>query len=118
MLADEGVTRGRVRHVVDPVAVAKTWRGIAEAEGLSIRDLVIRFAAKHTFVGTPVQVAEQINRHVQEEASDGFVIVGHTNPTGLDEFVDRVIPELQERGVYRTEYEPGATLRDTLGLTP
>jgi hypothetical protein len=44
------------------------------------------------------------------------VIIGNTNPTGLDEFVDRVIPELQERGVYRTDYEPGATLRHTLGL--
>ena len=67
-------------------------------------------------MGTPVQVAETINRHVQEDASDGFVIVGSTNPTGLDEFVDKVIPELQERGVYRTDYEPGATLRRTLGL--
>ena len=113
---DQGVTRGRVRHGADPAVIAQGWRELAEAEGLSIRDLVIRFAAKHTFVGTAVQVAETINRHVQEDASDGFVIVGSTNPTGLDEFVDRVIPELQERGVYRTDYEPGATLRQTLGL--
>ena len=113
---DQGVTRGRVRHGADPAVIAQGWRELAEAEGLSIRDLVIRFAAKHTFVGTPVQVAETINRHVQEDASDGFVIVGSTNPTGLDEFVDRVIPELQERGVYRTDYKPGATLRQTLGL--
>jgi FMN-dependent oxidoreductase (nitrilotriacetate monooxygenase family) len=113
---DGGVTRGRVRHGADPAVIAKGWRELAEAEGLSIRDLVIRFAAKHTFVGTPVQVAEDINRYVQEDASDGFVIVGNTNPTGLDEFVDRVIPELQERGVYRSDYEPGATLRQTLGL--
>ncbi|MET0955840.1 MAG: NtaA/DmoA family FMN-dependent monooxygenase [Cryobacterium sp.] len=114
--ADQGVTRGRVRHDSDPAAIARGWRTLAETEGLSIRDLVIRFAANHTFVGTPVQVAETINRHVQEDASDGFVIVGSTNPTGLDEFVDRVIPELQERGVYRTEYDEGATLRHTLGL--
>ena len=113
---DQGVTRGRVRHDSDPAAIARGWRALAEAEGLSIRDLVIRFAANHTFVGTPVQVAETINRHVQEDASDGFVIVGNTNPTGLDEFVDTVIPELQERGVYRTDYKPGATLRQTLGL--
>ncbi|MCU1446219.1 NtaA/DmoA family FMN-dependent monooxygenase [Cryobacterium sp.] len=113
---DQGVTRGRVRHDSDPAAIARGWRALAEAEGLSIRDLVIRFAATHTFVGTPVHVAETINRHVQEDASDGFVIVGSSNPTGLDEFVDRVIPELQERGVYRTEYEEGATLRRTLGL--
>lgn len=113
---DQGVTRGRVRHDSDPAAIARGWRTLAETEGLSIRDLVIRFAANHTFVGTPVQVAETINRHVQEDASDGFVIVGSTNPTGLDEFVDKVIPELQERGVYRTEYKPVATLRQTLGL--
>ena len=44
------------------------------------------------------------------------MIVGNTNPTGLDEFVDRVIPELQERGVYRTDYDENATLHETLGL--
>ena len=42
--------------------------------------------------------------------------MGTTSPHGLDEFVDRVIPELQERGVFRTDYEEGATLRRTLGL--
>ncbi|PJJ62129.1 NtaA/DmoA family FMN-dependent monooxygenase [Compostimonas suwonensis] len=115
VVADEGLTRGRVRHG-EPLAVARAWREKAEAEKLSIRELVIRFAARHDFVGTPVAVAEEINRHVQEDASDGFVVIGHTNPTGLDEFVDRVIPELQERGVYRTDYEPGATLHETLGL--
>lgn len=116
VVVGDGVTRGRVRHIADPIEIARGWRAKSEAEGLSIRDLVIRFAAKHTFVGTPERVAETINRHVQEDASDGFVIIGNTNPTGLDEFVDRVIPELQERGVYRTDYEPGATLRHTLGL--
>ncbi|GGF22009.1 NtaA/DmoA family FMN-dependent monooxygenase [Subtercola lobariae] len=111
-----GIARGRVRQFADPVAVSRAWRQQSEAEGLSIRELVISFAAKHTFVGTPAQVAETINRHVQNDASDGFVIVGHTSPTGLDEFVDTVIPELQERGVYRRDYDEGATLRQTLGL--
>ncbi len=54
---------------------------------------------------------------MQERASDGFVVVPHTNPYGLDEFVDRVVPLLQERGVYRESYDEGATLRDTLGLS-
>lgn len=112
----DGVTRGRVRHAKDPVAIALAWREQAAAEKLSIRDLVIKVSSRHSFVGTPTQVAEEINRYVQNDASDGFVIVGNTNPTGLDDFVDRVIPELQERGVYRGDYTPGATLRQTLGL--
>src|SRR5699024_8231187 len=48
-------------------------------------------------------------------AADGFILVPHITPGGLDEFVDRVVPELQERGVYRDAY-PGTTLRENLGL--
>lgn len=110
------IVQGRVPLFPDPQATAAAWRALTEARGWSIRDLVISFAANHTFVGTPQSIAETINRHVQDDASDGFVIVGHTNPTGLDEFVEQVVPELQERGVYRTDYEPRATLRQTLGL--
>jgi FMN-dependent oxidoreductase (nitrilotriacetate monooxygenase family) len=114
---DVTVTRGRVRHE-NPAAVAKAWREKADAEKLSIRQLVIELTGRHSFVGTASEVASEIDYFVQERASDGFVIVGSTNPHGLDEFVDRVIPELQERGVYRTAYEPGATLRDNLELPP
>ena len=53
---------------------------------------------------------------MQTDAADGFILVPHLTPHGLDEFVDRVVPLLQERGVFRTEYEEGATLRRTLGL--
>lgn len=104
------------RDVPDPFAVAKEWRRIAEAERLSLRELVIRVSGRQSFVGTPVTIAAEINRYVQERASDGFVVVGTTSPYGLDEFTDRVIPELQELGVYRRDYEQGATLRQTLGL--
>ena len=113
---DSAIARGRAQVIADPIAVANAWREKAAAQGLSIRELVITIAAKHTFVGTPSFVASEIDRYVQEEASDGFVIVGDSNPTGLDEFVDTVIPELQERGVFRTDYTPGATLRENLGL--
>ena len=54
---------------------------------------------------------------MQADASDGFILVPHITPGGLDEFVDTVVPLLQERGVFRTEYE-GTTLRDHLGLGP
>jgi len=61
--------------------------------------------------GDPAGVADEIDLHVQADACDGFILTAH----GLDEFVDRVVPLLQERGSFRTEYV-GDTLRDHLGL--
>ena len=52
---------------------------------------------------------------MQSDACDGFILVPHLTPRGLDDFVDRVVPLLQERGSFRTEYA-GQTLRDHLGL--
>ncbi|MGA6226349.1 hypothetical protein ACPESV_39120, partial [Streptomyces umbrinus] len=60
-------------------------------------------------------VAATIDDFVQADASDGFILVPHITPGGLDAFADTVVPLLQERGVFRTEYE-GTTLRDHLGL--
>lgn len=111
------ITRGRVRHEKDPLAVATRWRELAEAKGgLSIRELIIETTARQSFVGTPRQVAQQMDDYVQADASDGFILVPHLTPGGLDEFVDKVVPELQDLGSYRTEYT-GPTLRDHLGLT-
>jgi alkanesulfonate monooxygenase SsuD/methylene tetrahydromethanopterin reductase-like flavin-dependent oxidoreductase (luciferase family) len=56
-----------------------------------------------------------MNLFVQTEACDGFILVPHLTPTGLDEFVDTVVPLLQERGVLRSEYT-SRTLRGHLGL--
>ncbi|HTX93432.1 MAG TPA: NtaA/DmoA family FMN-dependent monooxygenase [Mycobacterium sp.] len=110
------ITRGRVRHG-DPKTVAQSWRARAEAENLSIRELIIEVTSRQQFVGTPTQVAEEIDRHVQLDACDGFILVPHLTPHGLDEFVDKVVPLLQERGSFRTEYR-GRTLREHLGLFP
>jgi hypothetical protein len=55
---------------------------------------------------------------VQEDACDGFILVPHLIPAGLDPFVAKVVPLLQERGVLRASYEDGATLRDNMGLGP
>lgn len=109
------ITRGRVRHAKDPLAVAQAWRAKAEAEHLSIRELIIATTARQQFVGTPREVAVAIDHYVQSDAADGFVLVPHLTPAGLDEFVDKVVPELQELGSFRTEYT-GTTLRDHLGL--
>jgi FMN-dependent oxidoreductase (nitrilotriacetate monooxygenase family) len=110
------ITRGRVRHG-DPRAIAESWRARAEAENLSIRELIIAVTSRQQFVGTPAQVAEEIDLYVQSDACDGFILVPHLTPHGLDEFVDKVVPLLQERGTFRTEYH-GHTLRDHLGLVP
>ena len=94
---DPTITQGRVRHG-DPKAVAAAWRERAEAENLSIRELVIAVTSRQQFVGTPAQVADEIDLHVQADACDGFILVPHLTPHGLDDFVDRVVPLLQERG--------------------
>ncbi|MFQ6227520.1 NtaA/DmoA family FMN-dependent monooxygenase [Nocardia sp. NPDC002869] len=114
-LDDVTITQGRVRHARDPRAVAEQWRARAEAENLTIRELIIEVTERQQFVGSPAEVAAEIDRYVQEDAADGFILVSHLTPAGLDEFVDTVIPELQDRGTYRTEYT-GMTLREHLGL--
>lgn len=111
------IIQGRTRQFDDPVATAKQWRAMAEAKNLSIRQLVTETTARHSFVGTAGQIAEEINRRVQDDASDGFIFVPHITPGGLDDFVDQVVPLLQERGVFRSEYET-TMLRDHLGLKP
>ena len=98
-----------------PKAIATAWRERAEAENLSIRELIIAVTSRQQFVGTPAQVADEIDLHVQSDACDGFILVPHLTPHGLDDFVDLVVPLLQERGSFRTEYT-GHTLRDHLGL--
>ncbi|AGP52204.1 NtaA/DmoA family FMN-dependent monooxygenase [Streptomyces rapamycinicus] len=111
------VARGRaqVRMYRDPLAVAREWRELAAANKWSIRDLVIETGNRQSFIGSPATVAETINSFVQADAGDGFILVPHITPGGLDVFADTVVPLLQERGVFRTEYE-GTTLRDHLGL--
>ena len=109
-------------RVEDRVARAAALRDRAATEGLTLRQLVAAETASHTFVGSPETIAAEIDRYVQGRASDGFVLVPHLTPGGLDPFVDRVVPLLQERGVFRDRYETDAetgapvTLRRTLGL--
>jgi alkanesulfonate monooxygenase SsuD/methylene tetrahydromethanopterin reductase-like flavin-dependent oxidoreductase (luciferase family) len=66
-------------------------------------------------VGTPKTIVDQMEECFFGGACDGFNIMFPWVPGGLDEFVDRVVPELQRRGLFRREYE-GKTLRDNLGL--
>ncbi|MFC9649141.1 NtaA/DmoA family FMN-dependent monooxygenase [Streptomyces sp. NPDC059892] len=111
---DSSLVQGRVR-AGDPLAVAAKWRALSEAKGLSIRQTVIETTARQSFIGTPESVAESLDTFVRTGAADGFILVPQLTPGGLDDFVDRVVPLLQERGAFRTEYE-GTTLRSHLGL--
>ncbi|MFH8337093.1 NtaA/DmoA family FMN-dependent monooxygenase [Streptomyces sp. AM6-12] len=117
LVSEEHISRGRaqVRMYRDPVAIARQWREQAEANKWSIRDLVINNGNRQTFVGSPATVARTINEFVQADASDGFILVPHITPGGLDPFADKVVPLLQEQGVFRADYE-GSTLREHLGL--
>jgi FMN-dependent oxidoreductase (nitrilotriacetate monooxygenase family) len=114
---EHAIARGRasVRMHRDPLAVAAQWRAKADAEHLSIRELIIEVTGRQTFTGSPGTVATAINDLVQADASDGFILVPHITPDGLDEFAGTVVPLLQERGVFRSDYK-GSTLREHLGL--
>lgn len=72
------------------------WRDMASAEGLSIRELVIRVIEPQTFIGRPATVAGVIATLVSDDAGDGLIVVPHDSPAGLDEFADKVVPLLQE----------------------
>jgi alkanesulfonate monooxygenase len=90
----------------------------ARRENLTIRQLAARAGSYGgtAFVGTPATIADEMQQWLEAEASDGFNIMFPFLPAGLDGFVDKVVPELQARGLFRREYE-GATLRENLGLT-
>jgi FMN-dependent oxidoreductase (nitrilotriacetate monooxygenase family) len=113
------ISRGRasVRMYRDPIAIANDWRAKAEAENLTTRELIVEVTGRQSFIGSAQTVATTINDLVQEDASDGFILVPHITPGGLDPFVDQVVPLLQEWGVFRADYT-GTTLRDHLGLAP
>ena len=90
---------------------------LAKHETLTIRELAQRVGSYGglVFAGTAKDIADHMERWLVEEASDGFNVMFPFLPEGLDDFVDKVVPELQRRGLFRTEYE-GRTLRENLGL--
>jgi FMN-dependent oxidoreductase (nitrilotriacetate monooxygenase family) len=92
--------------------------GLARRENLTIRQLLERLAGgrgHRVFAGTPVQVTDELEAWYRGGAADGFNVMPPTLPGGLDDFVDLVVPELQRRGLFRTEYA-GTTLREHYGL--
>jgi alkanesulfonate monooxygenase len=90
---------------------------LAARENLTVRQLAQRLGGYggHAFVGTPVSIADEMQHWLESEGSDGFNLMFPYLPGGLDDFVNKVVPELQRRGIFRREYE-GRTLRENLGL--
>src|ERR1700748_2418289 len=90
---------------------------LAKRENLTVRQLAQRLGGHSglAMVGTPATIAEEMEEWLMTEGSDGFTIQFPYLPGGLDDFVERVVPELQRRGIFRREYE-GKTLRDNLEL--
>jgi alkanesulfonate monooxygenase len=94
------------------------WVNLGRKENLTIRQLAMRAThgrGKSAVVGTPEQVADHMEKWWRERGGDGFNIQPPFQPGALDDFVDMVVPVLQDRGLIPREYE-GETLRDHLGL--
>src|SRR4051812_8979417 len=90
---------------------------LARRDNLSVRQLAQRLGGYSglALVGTASSIADTMAEWLETGGSDGFTVMFSHLPEGLDRFVERVVPELQRRGLFRTAYE-GPTLRDNLGL--
>ena len=90
---------------------------LGKRENLTVRQIAGRLGGYGGLgmLGTPAMIADQMEEWLVTEACDGFNVMFPYLPGGLDDFVDKVVPELQRRGLFRTEYE-GTTLRENLGL--
>ena len=90
---------------------------LAQAENLTIRQLAAKAGSYGglAFVGTAKTIADEMQHWLEQGACDGFTTMFPYLPEGLEDFTGKVVPELQARGLFRTEYE-GETLRDHLGL--
>ena len=93
-------------------------RRLSERDSLTLRDIGKLYAQAvllPQFVGTAADVADQIEESFTGGEADGFIVSSAQTPGTFNDFVDYVVPELQRRGLFRTEYE-GTTLREHLGL--
>ncbi|GAA4672266.1 NtaA/DmoA family FMN-dependent monooxygenase [Frondihabitans cladoniiphilus] len=113
--AETGETRGAGFRAAKALETAEAWRALSAEKGYSIRELVIDIGTRRGFEGTADSIADELVPFAREHLVDGFNITPWLVPTGLDDIVDKLVPALQERGIYRTDY-PGDTLRENLGL--
>jgi N-acetyl-S-(2-succino)cysteine monooxygenase len=106
--------QGNNNRMSNPPALVK----MARRENLTIRGLAMRYAAARShwmLRGTPAQVCDQLEERFVKRGADGFIVMPVYVPGALNDFVDFIVPELQRRGLFRTDYE-GTTLRENLGV--
>jgi len=99
-------------------STAQNWINLARRENLTVRQLAYRAThgrGKAAIIGTPEKIADTMQEWFEKGGADGFNIQPPVQPGFLNDFVELVIPILQERGLFRREYE-GSTLRENLGL--
>ncbi len=99
---------------------AQIFLDIARRGNLTIRQLYLSIAGGNghrLVIGTPADIADAMEDWFHQDAADGFNILPPWLPGGLEDVVDMVVPELQRRGLYRTQYE-ATTLRGNLGVAP
>ncbi len=92
---------------------------IAGRGNLTVRELLKALGGgvgHRILVGTPETIADDIETWFRAGAADGFNLMPDVLPTGLETFVDEIVPLLQKRGIFRTDYR-GTTLRDHFGLS-
>lgn len=90
---------------------------MAKKRNMTLREVALESAIPRTpFIGTPEKVADLVLQWFEEEAADGFIIGPEASPSSLHDFTAHVVPILQERGVFRSEYASEATLRENMGL--
>ncbi|NYD67152.1 NtaA/DmoA family FMN-dependent monooxygenase [Agromyces atrinae] len=108
-------TRGSPFRAQKARELAASWRAISVEKKLSIREFVIHLTSSRGLIGSYSEVADQIREYTRRGVVQGFNISPYLVPSGLDDIVNGLVPELQERGIYPTEYE-STTLREELGL--
>ncbi|MEV4646763.1 LLM class flavin-dependent oxidoreductase [Saccharopolyspora sp. NPDC049357] len=95
---------------------ARAVAGYAREGGLTARELALLGGGGHRYaIGTPEQIADTIEHWFRNGAADGFSLMPDVLPSGLETFVDHVVPELRRRGIFRHDYS-GRTLREHFGL--
>lgn len=107
-----------VEQVKGQKARFQMYADMVRKENLTIRQLILRTSSArghYTMVGTPLQIADEMEAWIAKEAADGFNVMPPYFPGGLEDFASLVVPELQRRGLFRTEYT-GRTLREHYGL--
>ena len=90
-----------------------------DVPGRTVGDYLREGSVGHrTLLGSPTEVADDLEEWFETGAADGFVLMFDALPAGLQDFVDLVVPELQRRGIFRRSYDDDPRLRSRLGLAP